>query len=298
MRTLKKQIVLLGFLCVLLAGCSQLDGYLEKIPFIGNASENDSQNETEPVQNDDKNPEEEVKNEPQKDTDAEKSDNEEPTKQEDQLVLEASFFNDIKVVDGKNFIQNPENVMALVNKEYYYVEKYTPADLVRPNVAFSFGDQDIEKSYMRKEAALALEKMFSQAKKEKINLFAVSGYRSYARQNDLFKAEVAKVGEELAAQVVAYPGSSEHQSGLAMDISSQSADFMLSEEFANTAEGKWLANHAHSFGFILRYPKGKESITGYSFEPWHYRYVGQEAAKTIFENKLTLEEYFNLVKKI
>ncbi|WP_080845758.1 M15 family metallopeptidase [Cytobacillus gottheilii] len=297
---MKKQLMLLGLLCILLSGCSQLNGYLENIPFIGNGNNNGSHDNVDPVQNDDKQQSEEEENTetPQQEAIEDDAANDESANQENNLVLEASFFNHIKVVDGKNYIQNPENVMALVNKDYYYVEKYTPADLVRPNVEFSFGDQDIEKSYMREEAAGALEKMFAQAKNEGVNLFAVSGYRSYSRQNDLFKAEVAKVGEELAAQTVAYPGSSEHQSGLAMDISSHSADFLLTEQFAETAEGKWLADHAHLFGFILRYPKGKEDITGYSFEPWHYRYVGIEGAKVIFEKNLTLEEYFNLVKKI
>jgi D-alanyl-D-alanine carboxypeptidase len=97
---------------------------------------------------------------------------------------------------------------------------------------------------------------------------------------------------------VAIPGSSEHQSGLAMDIASKSTDLNLTEGFAETIEGKWLAENAHRFGFILRYPKGKEAITNYEYEPWHFRYVGEKAATVIYQHDWTLEEYFKEVKKI
>lgn len=213
-------------------------------------------------------------------------------------TLESIFFNEIKVVDGRNIIQNPMNIVSLVNKEFGLPDGYIPEDLIRPNVEFSFGNQDIEKSYMREEAANALEDMFNGAKKSGITLYAVSGYRSYDRQTVLFGAEVDRVGEEKAIQAVAYPGNSEHQTGLAMDISSKSADFLLTEEFGETKEGKWLKENAHLYGFILRYPKGKESITQYKYEPWHFRYVGKKSAKDIYENDWTLEEYFKVVRKI
>ena len=214
------------------------------------------------------------------------------------LTLEAVFFNEIAQVDGEKIIQNPENKLTLVNKVFALPEDYIPGDLVRPDVEFSFGNQDIEKSYMRQEAASALEKMFADAKSQDIHLFAVSGYRSYQRQDDNFHNKVNKIGEEAAAKIVAYPGNSEHQTGLAMDISSQSANFKLTEQFGETPEGKWLMENAHRFGYILRYPKGLETITGYNYEPWHYRYVGLKAAAEIYKNQLTLEEYFNIVEKI
>jgi zinc D-Ala-D-Ala carboxypeptidase len=214
------------------------------------------------------------------------------------LTLEAVFFNEIAQVNGEKIIQNPENKLILVNKVFALPQDYTPQDLVRPDVAFSFGDQDLEKSYMRKEAASALEKMFADAKSQDIHLFAVSGYRSYERQDDNFHNKVNTIGEEEAAKIVAYPGNSEHQTGLAMDISSHSANLKLTEQFGETVEGKWLMENAHRFGFILRYPKGLETITGYNYEPWHYRYVGLKAAEEIYKNQLTLEEYFNMVEKI
>lgn len=218
--------------------------------------------------------------------------------EEDPLTLEAAFFNEVKEVDGKKVIQNPTNFLSLVNKEFFLAAEYEPEDLVRPKVAFSFGDEDIEKSYLRKEAAEALEKMFAKAEKEGIYLFAVSGYRSYHRQESILHAEIEKVGEEKALEAVAPPGSSEHQSGLSMDISSESVQFQLTEEFGEKKEGKWLRENAHHFGFILRYPKGKEDITKYKYEPWHFRYVGKEAAIIIYENDWTLEEFFHNVKKI
>ena len=222
----------------------------------------------------------------------------EKVSEDPKLTLEAALFNEVVQVNGKNVIQNATNTMALVNKEYALPDGYAPSDLVRPKVEFSFGDQDIEKSYLRKEAAAAMELMFSDALKNGIHLFAVSGYRSYERQKVVFDAEVNKVGYEKAVQAVAVPGNSEHQSGLSMDISSESAQFGLTEQFGETPEGKWLANNAHRFGFIQRYPKGKEGITGYQYESWHYRFVGVKAATEIFENGLTLEEYFNIVEKI
>ena len=218
--------------------------------------------------------------------------------QDNPLSLEAAYFNDVKVVDGRNIIQNPENVMALVNKQFSLPDGYEPSKLMIPDVAFSYGKLDLEKSYLRQDAAQALEKLFTGALNEGVELFAVSGYRSFTRQSQVFEAEVSKVGKEKAVQAVAIPGSSEHQTGLSMDISSRSANLELSEEFGETMEGKWLAENAHRYGFILRYPKGKEGITGYKYEPWHFRYVGTEAATVIYEKKWTLEEYFDIVKKI
>ncbi|CAM3983155.1 D-alanyl-D-alanine carboxypeptidase family protein [Lederbergia lenta] len=215
-----------------------------------------------------------------------------------EIALEATYFNDIQEVNNKLEIKNPSNIVALVNKEFALPGNYEPDDLVRPKVAFSFGDEDIEKSYLRKEAAVALEKMFAEAKKDNIHLFAVSGYRSYNRQTTILDAEIARIGEKKAMQVVANPGNSEHQSGLSMDISSQEANFLLTEDFGDTADGKWLKKNAHRFGYILRYPKDKEGITGYQYEPWHFRYVGEKVAKWVYENDWTLEEFFQEVEKI
>ncbi|APJ11380.1 MULTISPECIES: M15 family metallopeptidase [Bacillus] len=214
-----------------------------------------------------------------------------------ELTLKSEYFNDIKVVSGLKTIQNPENVLALVNKEYALPGTYKPSDLVVPKVEFSFSE-DIEKRYIRKEAAEALEKLFKGAKKENFELAAVSGYRSYDRQKVIFDSEVKLKGKEKAQEAVALPGESEHQTGLAMDISSKSAGFEISEKFGETPDGKWVAKNAYKYGFIIRYPKGKEDITKYEYEPWHLRYVGKEAAKAMHDHDLTFEEYMNKVKKI
>ncbi|MDQ0228899.1 M15 family metallopeptidase [Metabacillus malikii] len=215
-----------------------------------------------------------------------------------EFLLENQYFNIIKQVDGKQVIENPTNILAMVNKDYMLPENYEPNDLVTPNVAFSFGDADIPQRYMRKEAAQALEELFQLAENEGIELFAVSGYRSYTRQHGIFEAEKKAKGEEEALHAVALPGQSEHQSGLAMDVTSRSANLEITETFAETKEGKWVAANAHRAGFIIRYPKGKEDITGYQFEPWHLRYIGKERAEVLYKNQITLEEYFNKVKKI
>lgn len=263
-----KTLLTIGISTILISGCSQINTLLNKLPFTANDSGKNQQSQEDVTPND------------------------------DPLSLESIFFNDIKEVDGKNVIQNSTNVMALVNKEFYLPEDYTPEDLVRPDVTFSFGEVEIEKSLMRKEAAEALEKMFTAAAKNGIELYAISGYRSYSRQKSLFEAEVNRVGIEKAAEAVAIPGASEHQSGLAMDISSKSNKFYLNEAFADTTEGKWLKDNAHRFGFILRYPKEKIDITNYMYEPWHFRYVGIKAATIMYKHNWTLEEYFNEVKKM
>ncbi|MBC2255245.1 D-alanyl-D-alanine carboxypeptidase family protein [Listeria ivanovii] len=200
--------------------------------------------------------------------------------------------------NGIQYIENEENILVLANKDYSLQPIYTPPDLVRPNVTFSFGDEKIEKAQMRKEAGTALEEMFQAANENGHKLFAVSGYRSYKRQQEVFQAEVNSKGDAKAREAVAYPGTSEHQTGLAMDISSESQSYELTDAFGNTPEGKWLKENAHNYGFILRYMKGREDITKYQYESWHYRYVGKDAATIIHENDWTLEEFFNHVKAL
>ncbi|QED48288.1 M15 family metallopeptidase [Cytobacillus dafuensis] len=292
---MKKKLAITACTLMLLTGCSTIETFSEKVPFLKKEQNSQEPSDREDVSNEGTNNEESKKSSQEV---KETQNGEIKEKENDIPALEAAFFNDIETVDGKKIIQNPTNQLVLVNKQYSLPDGYAPSDLVRPKVPFSFGDQDIEKSYLRQQAATALESMFSDAEKQGLNLFAVSGYRSFDRQTAVFNAEVKKYGEEKAVQAVAIPGSSEHQTGLSIDISSQSANFELSEQFGETIEGKWVAENAHRFGFIIRYPKGKEGITGYKYEPWHLRYVGKEAAKTIYQKQLTLEEYFEIVKKI
>ncbi|KAB3536043.1 M15 family metallopeptidase [Alkaliphilus pronyensis] len=187
-------------------------------------------------------------------------------------------------------VEDPEDILVLVNKERQLPSDYVPSDLVIPNVSFSFSE-DLPKKYMRKVAAEALEELFDEAEKDAIELFAVSGYRSYSRQKSIFEANVRRKGEKEANKTSAFPGQSEHQTGLAMDVSSRSVALRLTEELGNVKEGIWLKENAHRFGFIIRYPKGKETTTGYTYEPWHLRYVGKEEAEAIYSSDITLEEY-------
>ncbi|WP_163654004.1 D-alanyl-D-alanine carboxypeptidase family protein [Listeria sp. PSOL-1] len=200
--------------------------------------------------------------------------------------------------DGKSYIENEDNLLILANKDYLMQPTYAPNDLIVPDVQFSFGDKSIEKAHMRRAAGMALKDFFAGAKTAGFDLYAVSGYRSYKRQQEVFSAEVKRVGDKKAREAVAYPGTSEHQTGLAMDISSRSQGFNLTAAFGNTKEGKWAKENAHKYGFILRYPEGKEKITKYQYEAWHFRYVGKEAATIIYKQDWTLEEFFEQVKKL
>ncbi|CAM4177657.1 D-alanyl-D-alanine carboxypeptidase [Bacillus manliponensis] len=186
-------------------------------------------------------------------------------------------------------VNNPNSTLVLVNKKRSLPDAYKPKDLVIPNVRFSYKGYD-EKKKMRKEAAAALEEMFQQAEKDRIFLFAVSGFRSFHRQKALHTMYTHQDGQAQTAMSSAVPGTSEHQTGLAMDITSQSAKFQLDDSFGNTKEGKWLAQNAHKFGFIIRYEEEKKHVTGYTYEPWHVRYVGNPHATYLYENQLTLEE--------
>ena len=195
-----------------------------------------------------------------------------------------------KTKDEKFIVKNTDDVLVLVNKKRNLSSDYKPKDLVIPNIRFSFKEK-LEKRCLRKEAADALEDLFKEADKEKVTLYAVSGYRSYNTQKSIFDRKVKNVGFHEANKLVAVPGQSEHQTGLAMDVSSRSVNSTLEENFGQTVEGKWLKDNAYRFGFIIRLPKETTEITGYSYEPWHIRYVGKEVAKEIYEKNITLEEF-------
>jgi D-alanyl-D-alanine carboxypeptidase len=194
--------------------------------------------------------------------------------------------------DGFILVNTPASITALVNKVYFLPDDYIPDDLVIPEVRFSFDGFD-EKMQLRQEAAHALEKLFEAADEENIYLFAVSGYRSFQRQKTIYENNLRTKGEEYTNKYSARPGHSEHQTGLAMDVSAQSIGFGLKEAFDETPEGQWLKLNATRFGFIIRYPKDKTHITGYAFEPWHIRYVGEELAQYLEDNNLTLDEYYS-----
>lgn len=191
---------------------------------------------------------------------------------------------------GADTLANPHEILALVNKENALPEGFEPLNLVVPEVRFPFEDF-LPKKQMRQVAATAMEDMFKAADEAGLELFAQSGYRSYDRQDAIFAANVQEHGEKAANNFSARPGESEHQTGLTMDVTSEDVNFQLTTDFGETDEGKWLKQNAADYGFIIRYPKDKEAITQYQYEPWHLRYVGQKAATDIMEEGITLEEY-------
>ncbi|MCP3775114.1 D-alanyl-D-alanine carboxypeptidase family protein [Paenibacillus sp. MZ04-78.2] len=187
-------------------------------------------------------------------------------------------------------VASPADIAVLVNKTFKLPDNYKPQDLVDPNVSFTFKEK-LEKRKMRKEAAAALEKLFEAAKKDNLPLAGVSAYRSHETQKTVYNRYVQKDGEAAANKYSAKPGHSEHETGLAIDVAGSSGKCAAQDCFGATKEAKWLAEHAADYGFIIRYPEGKENITGYQYEPWHLRYVGVDTAKTIAKQGVTLEEY-------
>lgn len=181
-------------------------------------------------------------------------------------------------VDGVANLELEE--LILVNKQIALPANYQPSDLVEANI--DFVDSAVgERRMMRKEAARAIEELMSDAKTSGIDLKGTSAFRSYGYQVTLFNAYVERDGKEQAMKYSAPPGHSEHQTGLAIDVSSASVNYQLTQSLGETVEGKWLAEHAHEYGFIIRYQKAFEKETGYMYEPWHLRYIGTEHAKAV-----------------
>ncbi|MBB3112776.1 D-alanyl-D-alanine carboxypeptidase [Paenibacillus phyllosphaerae] len=192
--------------------------------------------------------------------------------------------------DAVKTVANAASVTVLVNKNNRLPEDYSPSDLIYPDIKFTFQEK-VEKRMMARIAADAIEQLFAAAIEDGEPLAGVSAYRSHARQKTLFESYVKRDGLEKALTYSAYPGTSEHETGLAIDVTGADGKCSATDCFGDTSEARWLADHAHEYGFIIRYPKGKEVITGYKYEPWHLRYVGVVAATAIYKQQLTLEEY-------
>lgn len=214
------------------------------------------------------------------------------------ICLAVMFIGKINPLIGlssnKNTYSTTQNIetstyLMLVNKENPLGLKYEPKNLTKVNIDFLSNSTD-EEQYMDKEAAMSIEELFKTAKSEGINLIGTSAYRSYKTQVKIMNKNIKEKGLDYANNYVALPGKSEHQTGLAIDVTNEARCFDKT-----SLEAQWLANNAYRFGFILRYPEGKENITGYNYEPWHVRYVGKEAAKEIYDKNITLEEYLNKI---
>ena len=188
-----------------------------------------------------------------------------------------------KAVSGNS--SNISDTLILVNKDNGLDKNYVPKKISIPNIPFTDIVNNEEKN-VSETIINPLERLFNTAEYEGITLYGNSGYRSYNSQKKVFKERVISQGTEMAEAYVAKPGFSEHQTGLCIDITNK--DNYLAQ---GTKEAVWLEENAHKFGFIIRYPLGKEDITGIQYEPWHIRYVGEEAAEYIYEHNITLEEY-------
>lgn len=182
------------------------------------------------------------------------------------------------------------SVLVIANKKHHLPDGYEPSDLRTLNVTEGSG------YYLRDEAATALENMFAAALKDGVTLLPASAYRSQAYQEPLYNGYVQQYGKDEADTISSRPGYSDHQTGLAIDIADHDRATVFTADMENTPEGKWLYEHAHEYGFVLRYPKGKDAITGYTFEPWHYRYIGVQNATDIWNVSPdeTIEEYYGI----
>ncbi len=178
-----------------------------------------------------------------------------------------------------------KNELMLINKYNYLTASYNPDDLEVFTNVYAYG----ENQSLRKDEYDAFIEMWNSANKDGYKLIVNSSYRSYDEQKKIYDDYSSWYGEEDADKKAARAGYSEHQTGLAVDIQSycsQNKDFEECEEFT------WLTNNAYKYGFILRYPKDKEYLTGYKYESWHYRYVGKKVSKYIHDNDITFDEYY------
>lgn len=212
-----------------------------------------------------------------------------PTISTKQVIKDVNMNLDLTHYEDKIPARNLNNKFILVNKYYYLEEDYVPNELEELSNQYALNNMK-----MVKEAKDAFEEMSKEAKKEGLKIIAMSTYRDYAYQTDLYNKYVKQDGKEAADTYSGRPGFSEHQTGYAVDVYNDDESYT---NFHVTEEFKWMQEHAKEYGFILRFPEGKENETGYQYESWHYRYVGLEAATYITEKNITLEEYYATVIK-
>lgn len=178
----------------------------------------------------------------------------------------------------------------LVNTSHRLSGNFRPPTLYPPDIPFA-AEKTEEKRFLEVRAAKHAERLFQAAKASGLFLYGISGFRSYERQQQLYEQALTKTPAGSLCEVAA-PGCSEHQTGLALDVSCPAVSLNLTADFAKTAEGKWLMRHAPLYGFILRYPAGKEHLTNVPYEPWHIRYVTRSLALCLTITGQVLEEYY------
>ncbi len=201
----------------------------------------------------------------------------------------AAPADDLPAVESSE-LSDASSLLALINPTTQLSPvDYTPTNLV------SVGGTGLT---LRREAADAVEDLIADARAAGHSIKLLSAYRSYSRQAALFNQYQSKYGTAYAERISARPGTSEHQLGLAADLGYTSSQAELKEAFGQTPAGIWIAEHANDYGLIIRYPQGKEEITGYKYEPWHVRYIGKEHAKALAESGAeTYEEYVKMLSE-
>lgn len=185
---------------------------------------------------------------------------------------------------------DPADLLVLVDRERNLPEGWAPSGMVAPTLPWATTDA-VERRLLRPEAAKALDEMGFAAARDGVPIIGISAFRSQESQQQVFDRYVAQEGEAQARTFSAAPGHSEHQTGLAVDVTSADGACPTEPCFGATPQAAWLAEHAPEYGFIVRYPAGKEAVTTYDAEPWHLRYVGVEAARAMQRDELTLDEY-------
>lgn len=199
----------------------------------------------------------------------------------EETVVQVNIGLDTSPYENPELVEEPESLTVLVNQ--YHV---LPADYV-PQLVYLPPAYTNQRDRLRPEAYEAFVQMVDAAAQEGLHIYNASAYRSYTTQKWVYQRYVRQEGIQAADTYSARPGCSEHQTGLVLDINTAS----FSDRFEETEEYAWLVENCWRYGFLLRFPEGKEALTGYQFEPWHYRYVGLETAQLCFENDWTLEEY-------
>ena len=216
--------------------------------------------------------------------------NKNPDKEIKQIIKDVNMDLDKEPYEDMIKAANLNSINILVNKHNYLTEDYVPENLENINSSYALSNMK-----MVSEAKNAFENLSKDAAKQNLKVIAMSTYRSYEYQVDLYNRYVKTDGKEAADTYSGRPGNSEHQTGLAIDVTTYNAK--QQGDFEKTDEFTWMTNNAYKYGFILRYPKDKENITGYSYEPWHYRYVGKKVAEEIHNLGITYDEYYEYYLK-
>ena len=194
---------------------------------------------------------------------------------------------------NKNKVNHNINIEKVKDYKYILVNKKNKlnSDFI-PNNLVEVEFCSLDNFYLEEETANSYEQMCLDSINDGLNISIRSTYRSYDEQKELYNTYLKLYGKSYVDKYVACPGHSEHQTGLAIDLESLECDI-----FGNSKEYLWIRENAHNYGFIIRYQKGKEKITGYGAEEWHIRYVGKNAAEYIYKNNITFEEYYELFLK-